>query len=172
MPLDGDIDTGTTVRNSARHNISINTLVVGQRLWRTCTLVRCGVNIAPNLGRPYQQFGNHYAYHPSARGRLLLRCHSRSTRRKHGLQLPDLVIQTLEMQAFVLPHTLWRTHSSRPQLHYINAAFRGESSEFLRPTFNTEACDDLITAIELYGLCYHFARFWQRQTARRNARHA
>lgn len=150
---DGDIDTEQPLEIALDYNISINTLVVGQRLaGELRTLRAMWVKSPQTLEDLISKFANYYAYHPVREVVYYFDATAVARAASTGYSYSDLVIQTLENAGFrVTPIHLGVPIRHDLKFHYINAAFRGESAEFLRPTFNTEACDDLITAIELTG---------------------
>lgn len=150
---DGDIEPDLPLEIALDYNISINTLVVGQRVGREMRTLRAmWVKSPQTLEDLIGKFVAYYAFHPVRDVVYYYDATAVARAASTGYSYSDMIIRLLEEGGF----SVTAVHLGRPIRHdlkfnYINSAFRGDGSDFLSPRFNSEACDDLITAIELAG---------------------
>lgn len=147
---DGDIDPTLPLEISFDYNVSINTLVVGQRIGRELRTLRAmWVKEPKTLTHLVEEFCAYYAYHPVREVVYYYDATAVARAASTGYSYSEHIIERLQAGGFnVLP-----VHIGRPILHtlkfqYINAALQGDSQNFYLPTFNAEACDALIIAIQ------------------------
>lgn len=150
---DGDLSSTRPLDIALDYNISINTLVIGQRINNELRTLRAmWVKSPQTLEDLIAKFAAYYLYHPIHEVIYYYDSTAVARAASTGYSYSDLVIRKLEESGYVVtPVYLGVPIRHDLKFNYINSAFRGDTTDFLRPTFNTEACDDLITAIELTG---------------------
>lgn len=149
---DGDVRADLPLEIALDYNIAICTLVVGQRVEQTLRTVRAmWVKSPQTLEDLIDKFCQYYKYHPLHEVTYYYDATAVARAASTGYSYSDLVIRKLEEGGFHVNGVNCGTPIRHAlKFNYINAAFRGEG-DFLLPRFNSEACDDLITAIELTG---------------------
>lgn len=149
---DSDIDPTRPLEIAFDYNVSINTMVVGQRIGDELRTLRAMFVKEPlSLGHLVEQFTRYYAYHPVREVVYYYDSTSVARAASVGYSYADLVQKKLTEGGFIVtPIYINRPIAHQLKFSYINSSFRGEG-EYLRTRFNSEGCDCLITAIERTG---------------------